>query len=67
MIKEVTMYVVVCDSCGKECKMDSIVAWTERDHAVDLAVDSDWHVTEDKQHCPDCYRFDDNDEIVFAK
>lgn len=69
MIQEVKMYQAVCDGCGKKQEQwDGIVAWSDKEQAWDVAVDSDWNIDEktQKTYCPKCWSFDDNDELVFG-
>ena len=66
MIKQVEMYTVVCDGCGKDvCKGADYAAWSDRDSALDVALESGWETSEDGQYCPDCHFYNDDDELVF--
>ena len=43
MIKEVIMYTVICDGCGKDSNYDSeYSAWSDKGYAVDCAVNADF-------------------------
>jgi hypothetical protein len=43
MVKEVTMYTVICDNCGKDSNGGSeISGWDNKDYAIDVAMDSDF-------------------------
>ena len=67
MIKQVTMYSVVCDRCGKTFidEFNGIVAWLDEGTAKEQAMESEWVEIGDKHYCPDCYEFDDElDEYV---
>lgn len=67
MIKEVKMYSVVCDRCGKSFidKFNGIVAWLDEGTAKEQAMESEWIEIGDKHYCQDCYEFDDElDECV---
>lgn len=70
MIKEVTMYSVVCDRCGKPFidEFNGIVAWLDEGTAKEQAMESEWAEIGNKHYCPDCYEFDDElDEYVPKK
>lgn len=67
MKTEVTMYTVECDNCGKqfEDEYNGYSCWCDFNDAWESASEVNW-VQEDNDvhYCPDCYSFDDNDEIV---
>lgn len=70
MIKEVKMYSVICDRCGKAFvdEFNGIVAWVDEGTAKEQAMESEWAEIGDKHYCPDCYEFDDElDEYVPKK
>lgn len=70
MIKEVKMYSVVCDRCGKSFidEFNGIAAWLDEGTAKEQAMESEWAEIGDKHYCPDCYEFDDElDEYVPKK
>ena len=61
MIKEVTMYRVLCDveNCDASPQDGDYWAWAQRDIALQDAVDADWYVVTDKaalctEHRPEC-------------
>ena len=67
MIKEVTMYTVICDNCGKDvCKDQEFAGWNDKDYAVDIARDGDWYIGErtDRHYCADCHTYDDDDNLI---
>lgn len=70
MIKEVKMYSVICDRCGKAFidEFNGIMAWLDEGTAKEQAMESEWTEIDDKHYCPDCYEFDDElDEYVPKK
>lgn len=68
MVKEVKMYTVICDNCGKDSNSGSEYScWSEESHAKDVAMDSDWINHERKDLCPDCWHYDDEDNIIIHK
>lgn len=65
MIKEVTMYTVICDNCGHDVNKDAeYSAWNDRDYAVECALESDWIEKDDKHYCPECFSYDDDDNLI---
>lgn len=67
MIEKITMYQAVCDSCGKTFQDHSsgIIAWDDRDGAMQMALDSEWKQFDDRLYCPDCMQYDEElDEYV---
>lgn len=69
MIKEVTMYSVVCDRCGKTYGVDDgIDCWVDICTAREQAMESEWIEIGEKHYCPDCYEFNEElDEYVPKK
>lgn len=65
MIKEVKMFTAVCDNCGKDiCEGEEYSCWNDLSMIEMIADESDWHSEDDKHYCPDCFEFDDEDNIV---
>jgi len=65
MIKEVTMFTVVCDNCGMSADEGTeYSAWTDKVGAVEAAIGNDWENLIDKDYCPLCFTYNDSDEIV---
>jgi len=64
MIKEVIMYTVICDKCGKDSNEESEYAgWNEKGYALEVAEEADFATIDDNHYCPDCYEWDDEGEI----
>ena len=66
MIKEVTMYTVVCDNCGHTLDDGDYSCYSDAGYARDNAMDSDWHEEGSRHYCPDCFFFDDNDKLILT-
>lgn len=65
MIKEITIYTVICDGCGKDVHDGTEYSgFNDTDFVLQEASDSNWHVEEGKQYCPDCFEYDDEDNLV---
>ena len=65
MLKEVKMYTVVCDNCGKDVNKDAeYSAWNDKNYAGEVAMESDWIKENDKHYCPDCFTYDDDDNLL---
>jgi hypothetical protein len=68
MIQELTMYTVVCDGCGKDSNADSeYSAWGCKMYAADVAMEANFINEGDEHYCPDCYSYDDEDNLVIKK
>lgn len=75
MIKEVTMFSLFCDNCGKDLLEDTEFAgYDEKGFLLEIAKESDWQTLVggfldevESHYCPDCYEYDDNDELVIRK
>lgn len=66
MIYQVTMYGAKCDGCGEEIRfMGEYSAISERECVEDMLRESDYQFDGNKHYCPDCWAYDDNDNIVF--
>jgi hypothetical protein len=66
-IKEVKMFTVVCDNCGRDAFEDGeFSAWSDSSFAIDCAEDEGWvHDEEvfDTHYCPDCWYWDDDGNL----
>lgn len=68
MFKEIPMYTVICDSCGTNSSDGCEYAgWQHSDFALECAKDSDWIEHKENHYCPDCYEYDDQDNLVIKK
>ena len=67
MIKQVTMYSVVCDRCGKQFvdEFNGIVAWLDEETTKEQAMESEWAEIGNKHYGSGCYECDEKlDEYV---
>lgn len=65
MIKEVKMFTVVCDNCGKDSNDGTEYScWTDADQAEEMAISSEWIKEADKHYCPDCFSYDEDDNLI---
>ena len=64
MIRELTMFAVVCDECGQEVNVGDEIAWIDKGYALDMAWEADWVTVDDKHYCPDCYYYDEEDKLI---
>lgn len=60
------MYTVICDRCGADAFAESeFSCWGDVDTAIDFAVDNSAYVVIDGKHyCPDCWTWNDEDELI---
>lgn len=70
MIIEMTMYGCKCDNCGKQWEDEDMgfVAFTD-DSGIKSYLDEDgeWHTEDDKHYCPECWSYDDEDNLVIKQ
>lgn len=65
MIKKVTYYDIICDSCGKSLTEESETCYPDTDSCLLVARQSGWKGIDNKHYCPDCYLLDEKtDEYV---
>jgi len=70
MIKEIIMFTVICDNCGKDANNgNEVVAWCDKDTAIELASDSGWIDLDnpDKNYCSECWNYDANDNLIIKQ
>ena len=64
MIREVTMYQVVCDACGKTAhEGGDYSAWTDEASAYEDGILNDWLMTDDGDWCWGCAVVDDEGNV----
>jgi hypothetical protein len=64
------MYGATCDNCKKPYDGDdgNYAFWNEEGFMQETIEEDDWHVTDDgKTYCPDCYTFNDDDDLIIKK
>lgn len=70
MIIEKTFYAVVCDNCKQTFNGEYMYFGSEGD-AVETSKEADWKTIVEppfnKHYCPDCWSWDDNDELIINK
>ena len=65
MLQKVEMYTIVCDHCQKDIgSEDEYSCWNDDSYAETNATESDWLRDNDKHYCPDCYSYDDDDNLI---
>ena len=66
MIKEIKMYTVVCDNCGRDVNEDADYScWEDKGYAEDSAMESDWKKEDNKHYCTNCFvGYDKEDELI---
>lgn len=63
MIVQATFYNEKCDICGSLADEEM---WQNEPIRSNLECGSHWQHLGDKDYCPDCWHYDDNDNIVTA-
>jgi hypothetical protein len=65
MIKELKMFTVVCDNCGKDSNEGTEYScWADESQAKEMASNADWIEEDDKDYCPECFSYDDDDNLI---
>lgn len=65
MIKEFTVYTILCDCCSKDVMENFEYSGFSRIESVtEICDDSGWHREGDKRYCPDCFSIDDEDKLI---
>lgn len=65
MVKEVKMFTVICDSCGKDvCDGTDYSGWNDEQYIEEVAKEANWIKLEDIHYCDNCYELDDDDNII---
>lgn len=68
MIQEVKMYTVICDNCKDSFQnYDGFSAWFDSDNAEQEAMNKEWIEEDGKHYCTDCYKHNDDDELIIDK
>lgn len=69
MIYPETYYCAKCDNCGADWSDDynGFTAFGDKGQMEDHLNESEWHSEDDKDYCPDCYHFDDDDNLVIKQ
>lgn len=68
MIYPVQAVACKCDGCGAEYMDDhSGFSWYNDDQLVrEATANSGWHNEGDKDYCPICHHFDDDDNLILT-
>lgn len=65
MLKEVKMYTIVCDGCGKDVNENTDYScWNDENANEDIREEAGWEKVDDKHYCTKCFDYDDNDELI---
>lgn len=65
MVKQVIMYTVICDNCGKDSNDGTEYScWADGEQAELVSDYSNWVKEGDKHYCPDCFFYDDEDKLI---
>jgi len=65
MIQKVEMFTVKCDNCGKLSGDDADYScWNDESTALDTASEAGWINHKENDYCPECWSYDEDDEIV---
>lgn len=60
------MFTVICDGCGADvCEGEDFSAYADRPAIESIALDSGWMENKGNHYCPDCWSYDEDDDLVF--
>jgi hypothetical protein len=65
MLKEVKMFTIVCDNCGKDVNDGTDYSgWNDVGYLEEIAFDCDFRKKDDNHYCDKCYEYDEDFEII---
>jgi hypothetical protein len=65
MLKEVKMFTIQCDNCSCDVNENcEYSGWNDENYVEEIRQESGWEKVDDKHYCPDCFEYDDNDELI---
>lgn len=68
MIVTGTFYAVKCDNCGElNENYDGYSFWSDESETKEMASESDWINENGKDYCPDCYEYDNEDNLILKQ
>ena len=70
MIKEVKMYTVICDNCGKNAlENDEYSCWSVPFAATEIADEKGWYNDNQtcENYCDECWQYDDDDNLIIKQ
>lgn len=62
MIRKQEFFNIECDSCGS--MLDDENWWDDKETTESLLHECGWKKLGDRHYCPDCWAYDDDDNIV---
>lgn len=67
-IQKIEMYTCICDNCGKSADENTDYScWGDTSIAKDVAMNADWITEGDKDYCPNCFEYDDEDNLIIKE
>ena len=64
MIKEIKVYTICCDNCGKDALEDSEYCGFNSTDAICI---DDWATEGDLHYCPNCFEYNESDELTLKQ
>jgi len=65
MIQEVKMFTIICDRCKKDvCNEHDYSCWNDEGYAEEISLEDGWVKDGDCHYCPDCFTYDENDNLI---
>ena len=64
-IEKMEMFTVICDNCKTSADEDTMYScWNDESAAKDVAMEADYIYEDDNHYCPECYSYNNEDELV---
>jgi hypothetical protein len=64
-IEKMEMFTVICDNCKTSADEDTPYScWNDESTAKDVAMEAGYIYEDDKHYCPNCYEYDENDNLI---
>ena len=65
MYLKLEMFTVKCDNCGETSGDNADYScWNDEQTALNEAQECGWTQEDDKHYCPNCYHYDDDDNLI---
>lgn len=65
MVKEVIMFTIVCDGCGKDVNENTDYScWNDKGYNEEIRQEAGWEKVDEKHYCTNCFEYDDDDNLV---
>lgn len=68
MTKEITMFTILCDRCGKDaCSKTDYSCWDSPESVKECACDGWLHASDGKDYCESCLEWNEDESELVVK